>query len=86
MVDKVPPNDPEIPSNYKPQFVVPPEFKKMWAQLFKASNNPPTDKEMSKMTDQFINFVWNDCNRVLQWALAQQKERHQQEKEDQEGS
>lgn len=84
MVDKVPPHDPEIPANYKPQFTLSPEFKKMWTQLFKGSQNKPDDKEMAKMTDQFINFVWNDCNRVLQWALAQQKERHQQEKEDKE--
>ncbi|HSX10167.1 MAG TPA: hypothetical protein VLF94_00400 [Chlamydiales bacterium] len=79
MVGSVPPTGPH---HHKGEFVVPPGFRKMWTEMFKASGTVPTDEQMSKMTDQFINQVWNDCNSVLQKALAAQKKLDQKYKED----
>lgn len=70
--------------NYKPQFKASPEFRKFWQHLFQ--NTELTDRQVSQMTDQFVRNVWNQMNSVLQWALEEQKKRHQQEKEDQAGS
>jgi hypothetical protein len=71
-----------LPKSYKGEFIVPPEFKKMWTNLFKASGQLPDNKQMAKMTEQFINQVWNDCNTVLQHALQNLKDIEQQRKDD----
>jgi hypothetical protein len=60
-------------SHFKAQFKVSPQFKKMWVDLFRPTGYVPNDKEISKMTDQFINQVWNNCNTVLKHALANLK-------------
>lgn len=56
----------------------------MWTQLFKPSGYTPTDKEMAKMTDQFINFVWDSCNHVLKHALENLK-KLEKKREEEEG-
>ncbi len=97
MVGSVPPSNPRPhgsdPSESdfsasikgKSEFKVSPEFKKMWLDLFKQTGYVPTDKEIAKMTDQFINQVWNSCNHVLQHALANLK-KLEKRREEEDGS
>lgn len=89
MVGNVPPQGPQssqppdsgipLPAGYRGEFVVSPEFKKMWTSLF--HGQPLGDKEIAKMTEQFINQVWNQCNVVLQHALQNLKDLEAQRKE-----
>ncbi len=86
MVDSVPPSGSSgipdkvpLPENYKGEFKVSPAFQKFWDQMFHQHVDP---KQAAKMTEQFINQVWNDCNRVLQQALQKMKELEKQRKED----
>ena len=64
---------------YKPQYVVSSQFRHFWEKMFHGVDL--SDKEVSQMTDQFVKNVCGEMNKVLQWALQQQKERHQDEKE-----
>jgi hypothetical protein len=70
-------------SSYNPAYSISPELKKFWTNLF--HNQQLSDDDLKKMTDQFIKQVSDDCKRVLDWAIKQQKERDQKEKEDRGG-
>lgn len=65
---------------FKAQYTVSPAFKKFWETLF--HNAPLTKQQLSEMTDAFIHNVANQMNNVLQWAIRQQKKRHEEEKKE----
>lgn len=79
----VSPPDPSGGTPYKAEYKVSPTFRHFWETLFK--NNQLTDKEVSQLTDQFVKNVWSQMSEVLNWALKQQKERNQKQKEEQGG-
>lgn len=75
---------PQLPTQlpaYKPQFRINiDQWRNYWQKLFK--NTQLTDKEVHQMTDQFVNYVWDQMNKVLQHALQTMKELEQKRKED----
>lgn len=58
-------------------------IKKEWQPLF--PDYELTDYQAQQMNDAFLKNVGDSINSVMQWALKQQKERDQQEKEDRGG-
>lgn len=77
MSDVSPAGSGGIPS-YKPQYRVSPEFKKFWDKLFHGAEI--SELQYHQLTDQFTNRISDEMNRVLNWALKQQKKREKQEK------
>ncbi len=70
---------PDIP-HYHAQYKVSPEFRKYWEKLFPRA--VLSDKQIQQMTDQFVKQVSDDMNRVLNWALKEQKKREREREKD----
>jgi len=68
---------------YKPQYQISSGARHFWEKLF--HGQPLSDKEVSQMNDQFIKSVWNNMNQVLKWALAQQKKRDREQRQQRNG-
>ena len=82
MTEVTPPED-SGSINYQPQYQVSPEFRKFWETLFKGADL--SDKQVHQLTDQFVESVSDSMNQVLNWAIAQQKQRDQDEQEQDQG-
>jgi hypothetical protein len=70
--------------DYTPQFQIDvSQWRKYWQTLF--GNTQLSDKEIHQMTDQFVKFVWDQMNTILQHAIQTQKKLDQKQKEDEGG-
>lgn len=79
MSNVTPPDSNQGGIPYKPQYEVSPEFRKFWEKLFHGAQL--TDTQVHQLTDQFVQTVADNMNQVLNWALQQQKQREEDEKE-----
>ncbi len=59
------------------------QIKKFWQALF--PDYELTDLQAQKMNDAFFKFVGDQMNGLMNWALAQQKKRDQEEKQERGG-
>lgn len=59
---------------------VTPEMRKIWQKLFK--HYELSDNDVRQINDTFTKTVGDAMNDQAQWAIKQQKDRHQKEKEE----